>query len=74
MGWMGPSDGTATAPHMPEVVNVQVRKTADGETGPARSAPVAWVPQRPHLFAASVADNVRLGRPDAGRAEVRCAS
>jgi thiol reductant ABC exporter CydD subunit len=26
---------------------------------------VAWVPQRPRLFAASVADNVRLGRPDA---------
>jgi thiol reductant ABC exporter CydD subunit len=26
---------------------------------------VAWVPQRPHLFAATVADNVRLGRPEA---------
>ncbi|MEH1014134.1 thiol reductant ABC exporter subunit CydD [Micromonospora sp. CPCC 206060] len=26
---------------------------------------VAWVPQRAHLFAASVADNVRLGAPDA---------
>jgi ATP-binding cassette subfamily C protein CydD len=25
---------------------------------------VAWLPQRPHLFAASVAENVRLGRPD----------
>ncbi|MDG4833357.1 thiol reductant ABC exporter subunit CydD [Solwaraspora sp. WMMD1047] len=25
---------------------------------------VAWVPQRPHLFAASVADNIRLGAPD----------
>ncbi|MFH8293764.1 thiol reductant ABC exporter subunit CydD [Streptomyces sp. NPDC018059] len=32
---------------------------------------VAWVPQRPHLFAASVADNIRLGRPDASDAEVR---
>ena len=28
-------------------------------------ARVAWVPQRPHLFARSIADNVRLGRPDA---------
>ncbi len=28
-------------------------------------ARLAWVPQRPHLFARSVADNVRLGRPDA---------
>jgi ABC-type multidrug transport system fused ATPase/permease subunit len=26
---------------------------------------VAWVPQRPHLFAWSIAANVRLGRPDA---------
>ncbi len=33
-------------------------------------AQVAWVPQRPHLFAASIADNIRLGRPDATRAEV----
>ncbi|MGW0602427.1 thiol reductant ABC exporter subunit CydD [Streptomyces sp. NPDC002640] len=32
---------------------------------------IAWVPQRPHLFAASVAENVRLARPDAGEAEVR---
>ncbi len=37
-------------------------------------AQVAWVPQRPHLFAASVADNIRLGRPDATEAEVRAAA
>jgi thiol reductant ABC exporter CydD subunit len=30
----------------------------------------AWVPQHPHLFAASVADNVRLGRAGATPAEV----
>ena len=34
---------------------------------------VAWVPQRPHLFARSIADNVRLGRPDATDDEVRSA-
>ncbi len=34
---------------------------------------VAWVPQRPHLFARSIADNVRLGRPDATDREVRSA-
>jgi thiol reductant ABC exporter CydD subunit len=34
---------------------------------------VAWVPQRPHLFARSVADNVRLGRPDASDAAVASA-
>ena len=31
---------------------------------------IAWVPQRPHLFSASVAENVRLGRPGAGDDEV----
>jgi ATP-binding cassette, subfamily C, bacterial CydD len=32
---------------------------------------VAYVPQRPHLFAGTVADNIRLGRPDASDDEVR---
>nr|WP_185033927.1 thiol reductant ABC exporter subunit CydD [Actinomadura coerulea] len=34
-------------------------------------ARVGWVPQRPHLFAASVADNIRLGDPAAGAERVR---
>jgi thiol reductant ABC exporter CydD subunit len=34
---------------------------------------VAWVPQRPHLFARSIGDNVRLGRPDATEPEVLAA-
>jgi ATP-binding cassette, subfamily C, bacterial CydCD len=34
---------------------------------------VAWVPQRTHLFARSIADNVRLGRPDATDEAVRTA-
>ena len=46
------------------------RITVDGEepAGPARARwhrQVAWVPQRPLLIAASLADNVRLARPDA---------
>jgi ATP-binding cassette subfamily C protein CydD len=32
---------------------------------------VAWVPQRPHLFHGSVADNIRLGRADAPMTAVR---
>jgi thiol reductant ABC exporter CydD subunit len=35
---------------------------------------LAWVPQRPYLFASSVADNIRLGRPDANLADVRHAA
>ncbi len=36
-------------------------------------AHVGWVPQRPHLFARSIAENVRLGRPDASDDAVRAA-
>ena len=36
-------------------------------------ARLAWVPQRPHLFKASIAQNVRLGRPGASTDEVRAA-
>ena len=35
---------------------------------------LAIVPQEPVLFTASVADNIRYGRPDAGDAEVRAAA
>ncbi|MEU6999002.1 thiol reductant ABC exporter subunit CydD [Nonomuraea sp. NPDC046570] len=37
-------------------------------------AKLAFVPQRPHLFAASVTDNIRLGAPDATPDEVRRAA
>jgi ATP-binding cassette subfamily C protein CydD len=35
---------------------------------------IAWVPQRPHLFAGTVWDNIRLGAPHAGDDEVRAAA
>ncbi|MDN3577676.1 ABC transporter transmembrane domain-containing protein [Chitinimonas viridis] len=31
---------------------------------------IAWVPQEPFLFSASVADNIALAKPDASRAEI----
>jgi thiol reductant ABC exporter CydD subunit len=31
---------------------------------------IAWVGQRPSLFGGTIADNLRLGRPDAGEAEL----
>lgn len=34
---------------------------------------IAWVPQRPYLFAGTVAENVRLARPDADAAAVETA-
>ncbi|MEE1763075.1 thiol reductant ABC exporter subunit CydD [Streptomyces sp. SP18BB07] len=34
-------------------------------------ARVAWVPQRPHLYAGTIAENVRLARPDADDAAIR---
>ncbi|MUL42205.1 ATP-binding cassette domain-containing protein [Streptomonospora sp. PA3] len=35
---------------------------------------IAWVPQSPYLFDDTVADNIRLGAPDAGMDEVRAAA
>ncbi|MFI9250684.1 thiol reductant ABC exporter subunit CydD [Streptomyces sp. NPDC053069] len=32
---------------------------------------IAWVPQRPHLYAGTIAENVRLARPDADDRAVR---
>ncbi|WP_218003623.1 thiol reductant ABC exporter subunit CydD [Actinomadura latina] len=37
-------------------------------------AQIAWVPQRPHLFAGTVAENIRLGDPSASRESVRAAA
>ncbi|MCP3818069.1 thiol reductant ABC exporter subunit CydD [Streptomyces sp. A3M-1-3] len=34
---------------------------------------IAWLPQRPHLFAGTIAENVRLARPDADDAAVGAA-
>ncbi|MGW5477225.1 thiol reductant ABC exporter subunit CydD [Streptomyces sp. NPDC004008] len=42
--------------------------TADLEEWRAR---IAWVPQRPHLYAGTIAENVRLARPGADDAAVR---
>jgi thiol reductant ABC exporter CydD subunit len=36
-------------------------------------AQVSWMPQRPHLFAASIADNIALGHPHATTSEVSSA-
>ena len=35
---------------------------------------VAWVPQQPHLFAGTAADNIRLGKPQAELSEVIAAA
>lgn len=37
-------------------------------------AQIAWVPQHPYLFNASVADNIRLGCPDASAARIAAAA
>ncbi|MEO3824358.1 thiol reductant ABC exporter subunit CydD [Actinomadura sp. B10D3] len=42
---------------------------AELDAGAWRSR-LGWVPQRPHLFAASVADNIRLADPGAGMGRV----
>jgi ATP-binding cassette subfamily C protein CydCD len=61
LGLIAPTSGTA------RVGELDIT-TLDAASWHSR---LAWVPQRPHLFRASVADNVRVGRPGASDAEVR---
>lgn len=37
-------------------------------------AQLSWVPQRPHLFAGTIADNIRIGSPSASPADIRHAA
>ncbi|MGW1223814.1 thiol reductant ABC exporter subunit CydD [Streptomyces sp. NPDC002530] len=50
----------------PDAGRVRVGGTELAALSPERwREHIAWVPQRPHLFAGTLADNVRLARPDA---------
>jgi thiol reductant ABC exporter CydD subunit len=58
----------------PDAGSIRVGGVELSELDPdAWRARLAWVPQRPHLFHASIADNVRVGRRDASEEEVRAA-
>ena len=55
-----------------------VVRAPDGDWSPLSDVPVddwrlgiSWVPQHPYLFDVSVADNIRLGAPDASFEQVR---
>ena len=55
----------------PEAGSVRIGELELAELDPqAWRAQLSWVPQRPHLFACSIAQNVRLGRSEASDAEV----
>ncbi|MEV0408288.1 thiol reductant ABC exporter subunit CydD [Actinoallomurus sp. NPDC050550] len=59
----------------PDTGRVLVDGADLGEFDPdAWRSRAAWVPQRPYLFAGTVADNIRLGRPEASDEEVRRAA
>jgi thiol reductant ABC exporter CydD subunit len=56
---------------LPDSGSVRVGDVDLSELDPdAWRAQLAWVPQRPHLFATSIADNLRLGRPSAPPADL----
>jgi ABC-type multidrug transport system fused ATPase/permease subunit len=58
----------------PEAGRVLVGGAPLEELDPAAwRARVAWVPQRPHLFHGTIAENVRLARPGAGDAALAAA-
>lgn len=60
LGFTAPDEGDVLVDGVP-------LPTLDADAWRAR---VAYVPERPYLLPGTVADNVRLGRPDATRAEV----
>lgn len=56
---------------VPDEGRVRVGGRELAELDPERwRSRIAWVPQRPHLFAGTIAENVRLARPDADDAAV----
>jgi thiol reductant ABC exporter CydD subunit len=60
LGFVAPASGT-----------VRVGDRSLGELDPdAWRAKVSWLPQRPHIFAASIGENIRLGRYDATEDQV----
>nr|WP_236242009.1 thiol reductant ABC exporter subunit CydD [Streptomyces sp. CC228A] len=59
---------------VPESGSVRVNGTDLGALDPERwRERIAWVPQRPYLFAGTIAENVRLARPDADATAVAAA-
>ncbi|MET7368309.1 thiol reductant ABC exporter subunit CydD [Streptomyces sp. NPDC005566] len=59
---------------VPDEGRVRVGGTDLSELSPERwREQIAWVPQRPHLFAGTIAENVRLARPGADDAAVTAA-
>ncbi|WP_344358475.1 thiol reductant ABC exporter subunit CydD [Streptomyces gobitricini] len=62
LGFAEPSEGEGTV----RVGGVDLR-SLDPERWRER---IAWVPQRPYLFAGTIAENVRLARPDADDADL----
>lgn len=64
LGLIQPSTGTVA------IGNVSI-----GDLDPAAwHSTIGWLPQHPHLFAATIADNIRLGHPQANDTEIERAA
>jgi ATP-binding cassette, subfamily C, bacterial CydCD len=63
LGFIEPSSG-----------QIDTRHKTSRVAGPAALAQMAWVPQRPHLFHATISENIRLGRLDGSYAEIAAAA
>jgi ATP-binding cassette subfamily B protein/ATP-binding cassette subfamily C protein/ATP-binding cassette subfamily B multidrug efflux pump len=63
IGWGAPTGAADAAP--PALADYTLAALRQG---------IAWVPQEPFLFSASVAENIALARPGASRAEIEAAA
>jgi ATP-binding cassette subfamily C protein CydCD len=59
LGFSQPSGGQVVIQHETSTVH-----------GLSSTVPIAWVPQRPHLFHTTIAENIRLGKADATHEEI----
>lgn len=54
---------------MPSIIHISGMPSDSLTFGSLRSK-LAWVPQKPHLFSGSIAENIALAKPDASQAEI----
>ena len=67
LGFIQPTSGEIITQHV-------IRSTQSQITNCQLPTSIAWVPQKPHLFHDTIANNIKLGKPEATTAEITAAA